>query len=104
MQDTLDVVAGWLPAVAFFLPLLVGLVTKSSLGQGGKAVIMLVLTGVAALVSQVDANAGILTVEMFTVWVGTIITTVASYYGVWKPLGAGNIAPTVGIGSDWPED
>jgi|JI9StandDraft_1071089.scaffolds.fasta_scaffold16243_4 hypothetical protein len=98
MQDVLNQVSVWLPFLAFFLPLVIGLVTKSTLSEKGKTVVMLVLTGVAALLSQVDANAGLLTVEMLTTWVGTVVVTIASYYGVWKPIGAGNVAPKVGIG------
>ncbi len=98
MQDVLNQVSTWLPFLAFFLPLVIGLVTKSTLSEKGKTVVMLVLTGVAALLSQVDANAGLLTVEMLTTWVGTVVVTIASYYGVWKPIGAGNVAPKVGIG------
>jgi len=93
MQDVLNQVSVWLPFLAFFLPLVIGLVTKSTLSEKGKTVVMLVLTGVAALLSQVDANAGLL-----TTWVGTVVVTIASYYGVWKPIGAGNVAPKVGIG------
>lgn len=103
MQEALNSVATWLPLVAFFLPLVVGLVSKSSLSSSGKTVVMLVLTGVAALVSQVDMNAGVFTVEMLTTWIGTMIVTVASYYGVWNPIGAGNIAPEKGIGPADPE-
>jgi hypothetical protein len=98
MQDVLNQVSVWLPFLAFFLPLVIGLVTKSTLSEKGKTVVMLVLTGVAALLSQVDANAGLLTVEMLTTWVGTVVVTIASYYGVWKPIGAGNVAPKVGVG------
>ena len=98
MTEALNAVATWLPLVAFFLPLVIGLISKSTLSSLGKAVVMLVLTGVAALASQVDTNAGILTLEMATTWIGTMIVTVASYYGVWNPLGAGNVAPEIGIG------
>ena len=28
----------------------------------------------------------------------TVVVTIASYYGVWKPIGAGNVAPKVGVG------
>ena len=73
MQDVLNQVSVWLPFLAFFLPLVIGLVTKSTLSEKGKTVVMLVLTGVAALLSQVDANAGLLTVEMLTTWVGTCL-------------------------------
>lgn len=98
MVEVIAVVQPWLPIVAFLLPLVVGLVTKSTLSTQIKTVLMLVLTGVATLISQADANAGLLTVEMVTTWIGTMVVTIASYYGVWKPIGAGNIAPEVGIG------
>lgn len=98
MTEALTTIAAWLPLVAFFLPLVIGLISKSTLSTRGKTAVMLVLTGVAALASQVDANAGILTIEMATAWIGTTIVTIGSYYGVWKPLGAGNIAPDKGIG------
>lgn len=98
VQDVLDTISGWLPIVAFFLPLAIGLLTKSSLSERGKAVVMLVFTGIAALIAQVEASNGILTDEMAITWLGTMVTTIASYYGVWKPLGAGNPLPDKGIG------
>ena len=98
MEDVLNQVSTWLPFVAFFLPLVVGLISKSTLSKAGKTAVMLVLTGVAALFNQVDANAGILTVEMLTTWLGTMVVTIASYYGVGENIGGGNIAPDVGIG------
>ena len=106
MEEVVSTIQGWLPIVGFVLPLVIGLITKASLSKGAKAVVMLVLTGVASLINQVDANAGILTVEMLNTWLGTMLVTVASYYGVWKPLGAGNIAPEKGIGgaSDYGSD
>lgn len=98
MEQLVSTVQSWLPLVVVFLPLLIGLLTKSTLSEKGKAVTMLVLTGVAALANQVDANAGILTVEMLGAWGLSVVVTISTYYGVWKPLGAGNIAPKVGIG------
>lgn len=98
MVEVIAVIQPWLPIAAFLLPLVVGLVTKSTLSEKAKTVVMLLLTGVASLLSQVDSNAGLLTVEMVTTWIGTMVVTIASYYGVWKPVGAGNIAPKAGIG------
>lgn len=98
MVEVIAVVQPWLPIAAFLLPLVVGLVTKSTLSTQIKTLLMLVLTGVATLISQADANAGLLTTEMVTTWIGTMVVTIASYYGVWKPIGAGNLAPEVGIG------
>lgn len=98
MDAFVDGLNGWLPAISFFLPLVIGLVVKSALPSGAKSVVMIVLTGVASLLATVEGNGDVLTTEMLTTWVGTLVVTVASYYGVWKPIGAGNPAPEVGIG------
>ena len=95
---SLDQIADWLPVVAFFLPLVIGLVSKATLPEQAKAAIMLVVTVVAALAAQVAEAGGILEPETFKAWLLSMVVTIASYYGVWKPLGVGNIAPTVGIG------
>jgi hypothetical protein len=98
MEQAVNDIQTWLPFVAAALPLVIGFLYKSSLSQAGKAAVMLVITAIAALANQVDANAGILTVEALYTWLGTTIVTIATYYGVWKPLGAGNVAPQAGIG------
>jgi small basic protein len=94
---SLDQIAGWLPAVAFFLPLVIGLVSKATLPEQAKAVIMLVVTAVAALAAQVAEAGGILEPETFKAWLLALVVTIASYYGVWKPLCVGNIALAVGL-------
>lgn len=97
----LDNIANWLndylPLVAFFLPLLVGLLTKARANEKLKATIMIILTGVAALWAQVGTG-DVLTADSLVEWAGTITVTIASYYGVWKPIGAGSPLPERGIG------
>lgn len=97
----LDSIASWLndnlQTVAFFLPLLVGLLTKSSLSQQVKAVVMLVITAVTTLVAA--QAAGGLDGPALQEWGKSVIVTIAAYYGVWKPLGAGSIGgDQVGFG------
>lgn len=104
MIDIINAVQPWLPIVAFMLPLLVGLITKSTLSTPIKTAVMLILTCLATLLSQAEANAGLLTVDMLTTWIGATVVTIASYYGVWKNIpvlnsNAGNIAPNFGLGS-----
>lgn len=99
MEEAVSNIQSWLPIVAAVLPLVIGFLVKSDLSEAGKTAVMLVITAIAALANQVDANAGILTVQMLTAWVGTSVVTIATYYGVWKPLGAGNVAPKFGIGT-----
>lgn len=98
MEELVSNVQTWLPIVAAVLPLVIGFLYKSSLSQAGKAAVMLVITAIATLANQVDANAGLLTVEMLSTWVGVTVVTISSYYGVWKPLGVGNVAPDLGVG------
>lgn len=98
MEEAVSNIQTWLPFVAAALPLVVGFLYKSTLSQAGKTAVMLVITAIAALANQVDANAGILTVEALYTWLGATVVTIATYYGVWKPLGVGNVAPETGIG------
>lgn len=86
--------------IAFLLPILVGLVVKASLPKAAKSLVMLILTGVTALLAEIGATAtGVLTPDLFEAWVKTMIVTVASYYGVYQNIGnLGNLAPKKGIG------
>lgn len=94
----------WLPVIAAFIPLLVGLLVKSSAANSVKSVVMIVINGLAVLAQTVAASGGILTRETAIAWVYSIVVSVATYYGVWKQLPAGddnnlgNIAPQAGIG------
>lgn len=96
-----DTVANWinsnLDLIAFLLPLLIGGLAKASLNAQAKTVLMLVVTAVATLVANTQTG-GFLDGDMLKDWGKSVIITVASYYGIWKPLGLGNIAPDKGIG------
>lgn len=98
MNEFLTLAGGWLPIIVAFLPLVIGLVTKAVADQSVKATIMIVVTGLSTLGAQVADGGGILTKEMLTAWLFSIVVAVASYYGAWKPLGLGNIAPDKGLG------
>jgi len=98
MNEFLTLAGGWLPIIVAFLPLVIGLVTKSTAPRSVKSTIMIIVTGLTTLGAQVADGGGILTKEMVTAWAFSIVVAVASYYGIWSPLGAGNIAPDQGIG------
>lgn len=92
-------------AIVVLLPLLVGLVTKSSTGAGVKAVILLALSGLSSVIMAWQAA-----LEAGTVfnWVGVVYTTainfaiaVAVHFGLWKPTGAASAAQSALV-SDRP--
>lgn len=85
--------------IAFLLPIVIGLVVKASLPSGAKSVVMIVLTGVTALLSEAGATeSGLITSDMFRTWVETMVISIASYYGIYRNIGLGNLAPESGIG------
>lgn len=98
MNSFLTLAGGWLPIIVAFLPLVIGLLVKSSASQEVKSVVMIVVTGLATLGSQVEAGGGILSKETAVAWLFSIIVAIATFYGVWKPVGLGNVAPDKGIG------
>ena len=90
--------------VALVIPVLVGLATKVSASDRIKAVVMIVLAAVGALVvnaTQSDGSA-VLSAAMLSDWAITTATAVAAYLGVLKPLTNGalnsRLAPTIGLG------
>jgi len=98
MNSFLSLAGGWLPIIIAFVPLLIGLLVKSTASQQVKSVVMIVVTGLVTLGSQVEASGGILTKDTAVAWVFSIIVAISTFYGVWKPIGLGNIAPDKGIG------
>lgn len=103
MEDFLGA-GSWLPVIAAFLPLVTGFLLKSTASDKVKTVTNIVVTAVYALAAQAAAEGGILTVETAQTWAYSLVISIATYYGVWKPLGAGNAAPNVGIGGGESED
>lgn len=100
---TLIVNAKWLTLASVLIPLAVGISVKSSLASKHKAIVMLSATAAAALIQQIVSNNGILTSDTFTLWVQATVLTVTAYYGVYKPVGVGNLLPNAGIGAVDPE-
>lgn len=93
-----------LTLIAFFLPLLVGLVMKSGLASSWKTAIQLVATLIVTAIASAQGNGGIFTTDMLRDWVQASVITIASYYGVWSNLNVkqtnlASIAPSKGIGS-----
>lgn len=86
MTNFLKVVGSWLPLVALFIPLVVGLVTKLNASSKVKSLAMIFITGVSSLAYQVDAGGGILTRQTAGAWAMSIVIATATYLGVWKPL------------------
>lgn len=91
--------------VSLFIPVLVGLLTKSSLSSGLKGLGMLVLNAVNALVvsAVVADGTAVVSKETFVAFALSLAISVASYTGVYKPLGltsseGGKLAPDKGIG------
>lgn len=86
--------------VSFLLPVLVGLVTKTTTSPGAKAVLLAALSLVAGVVSQAlaAANEGVqfdLFASIYS-FAGVFIVAVATHFGVWKPTGVAEKAQEVG--------
>lgn len=85
------------------VPLLVGLLAKRNASASVKAILNLGLSAIAgALATVIQAN-GHLDVGAFVTGMGvTWLTSIVSYYGLWKPTGTADrvqeLAPNVGIG------
>lgn len=75
--------------VAPFLPIVVALVTKANAPPALKAVLLLFLSAVTAVVTPLIQNGGSLTIDKpFAIgFATTFVVAVASYYGLTKPLG-----------------
>lgn len=89
-------------AVAFVLPVLVGLVTTRVTAPGTKAALLAGLSLLTALGTELlaaidagqpyDLGAGLVT------GFGTFIAAVAMHYGLWKPTGVSVKAQDIGSG------
>lgn len=93
-------------AISFFVPLLVSLVTKkeaSARVKAGANILGVAVAAVVALLVNKDGTSVTWQVAAFT-FISSLISSLAGYQGVWKPLGAKkaleNVAPDSGIGSD----
>lgn len=85
--------------ISFVLPLLVGLVTKSSTRGGVKAVLLLFLSTDTAVLTQYAAFHGNdfpWATTLLTALVGFVMA-VAAHFGLWKPTGATAQAQGMGV-------
>lgn len=80
-------VAYWVTLVAtLVIPIVVGLVTKTSTSSGVKAVLLLALSAVTSLVSGILAVHGKTDLgPLVTATLTTFVIAVAVHYGFWKP-------------------
>lgn len=78
----------------FVIPVLVALITRARASQKVKALTNLVLSAVAASVAVAVAQHGQVDLQAWlSSFLWTVVTSFASYYGLWKPTG---VAPVVG--------
>ena len=78
---------GWVEIlVSVLLPVVVALVTKEVAAPGVKAVALAVLAAAAA-VAQGWIDNGVLTEVVLQDAVRNFVVAVATYYGLWKPVG-----------------
>lgn len=89
--------------IAIFLPLLVGLVTTRVTASGAKAVLLLALSAISAVLTGWAAAAQEGSVfDMGTALLsalGTFVVGVAMHYGLWRPVGASAAVQAVGSSS-----
>lgn len=87
--------------VAVFLPVLVGLVTKSSTSASKKAILLLGLSVVTSLLTEIlnavqsggvyDLGVGLLAA------LTTFVVGVSLHYGLWKPTGVSETVANAGV-------
>jgi hypothetical protein len=98
-----------LPLLAFLsatvIPILVGLLAKANASGGVKAILSVLLSAGAGLITVAIDGGGLLTQEMATAWFYAFVAAQAGHFGLLKPLkitGAGGAVPQatadVGIG------
>jgi hypothetical protein len=74
--------------VAPFLSIVTALVTKADTNPAVKAVVNLALAAIAAQVVAGEQAGGLTLDRTFWIALGmTFVLSVASYYGLWKPVG-----------------
>lgn len=87
------------------IPVATGIATKLSASSGVKAIVALVLSAAVGLGSEIVAGGGTFEVKVAVAgFVGALVTNVAAYAGVYKPvLGAPPLArSTSGFGIGTP--
>lgn len=94
-------------ATGLIIPLVVGLVTKWHASSGLKAWANVILSAIAGALNVALTSNGDVVLSAWVVGiVQTLVVSVASYYGFWKPTGIAQsvqlAAPNVGIGPASP--
>lgn len=97
MLGAIHITSATLVYISAGLPLLIGFALKNVSTPRYKAIVMLVATAAVALIKSATDKGGIIDAQLFQDWVKATAYTAATYYGVWNPLGLGNLAPTVGL-------
>lgn len=88
--------------IGVLIPVAVGLLTKLKASSSLKAVLNIVLSAVQSLIvsSMIDGGGAIISKNTFILWVLSLIVSVASYTGIYKPTGISQkLLPNSGLGS-----
>lgn len=72
------------------IPIIHGIIGKSTASDKSKALLTVILTGIAGLISAVIADEGAFTENLLLTWGATFVTTIATYYGLYKPFNLAN--------------
>lgn len=87
--------------IGTLIPILVGLLTKLDASPKVKSIVSIVLNAVQALIvsSVVSDGTAIISKQTAILWGLGVITSIATYVGIWKPVDApAKLLPNVGIG------
>lgn len=80
-------------------PLITGLLTKLSAASGVKVLVNVVLVALGTVLNLIITNNGTFVVrDVIVLFACTFVANVASYAGVWAPVGLKNPLPEKGIG------
>lgn len=95
---TFDVTT-WGLLQSLVVPLVVGLVLKATASSRLKVLAQLVINAAGALIGSAVILDGVATFSKptLTLWAITTVGTIATHYGVWKPIGVTGAEPTVPV-------
>jgi hypothetical protein len=89
--------------LSLIIPVLTGLATKITAPPAVKQILTIVLSGVAAVISQnvVGDGSSVITKEVGLLWAMNLAIAITSYLGIYKPNDLNsNLAPNSGLGPD----
>lgn len=92
--------------ISLIVPIATGLVTKYTLPAAAKAVIMVVLDGAVALITQavmLPDGTAVINTQALLAFILAVVVSVGTYLGVYVPVKLSNrpdgvLAPTLGVG------